>query len=378
MSAASRMKPVLWPIHRLREGYAIRDLPALASARLRGVSAQAWEEALNAQETSRQVEVMRSTPRTLFLEITGRCPIVCLMCARRYRDWDYGDLSEEVFEQLTAICRRVGIIVLGGFGEPLAATNFDRYFSRLAALRAPVALQTSGYRLTEERVQRLFEGRLRHLHISMDSPVEATYTSIRPRISFQEVQARIRQLVELKRAGDIDVPEIRVVFVAMRRNIEELPAMVDLTADMGADILTIQYVCVHSEDIRDESLFYHQQLANRIFDEAEVRAEKAGVKLELPPRFGQPAMDAPAKCTDPWQVSYVRWDGEVRPCCYAKGSMGNLRDQSFWDIWNGPSYRELRRTVNSSQPPDYCLVCTAGRLCGVDDERSHILLTRPE
>jgi len=372
------MKPLLWPIHRLREGYAVRDLPALASARLRGLSAQGWEDALNARETAGQVEVMRSTPRTLFLEITGRCPIVCLMCARRYRDWDYGDLSEEVFEKLTAVYQRVGITVLGGFGEPLVAANFDRCFSRLATLRAPVALQTSGYRLTEDRVRSLFEGRLRHLHISMDSPVEATYSSIRPKISFHDVQARIRQLVELKRAAPSDLPEIRVVFVAMRRNIEELPAMVDLVANMGADILTVQYVCVHSEEIRDESLFFHQEVANRVFDEAEARAEKVDVKLELPPRFGQPPSDARTKCTDPWQVAYVRWDGEVRPCCYAKASMGNLGDQSFWEIWNGPAYRELRRTVNSSQPPDFCLVCTAGRLCGVDDEKSHILLTRPE
>ncbi|MBN1457959.1 MAG: SPASM domain-containing protein [Armatimonadetes bacterium] len=372
------MKPLLWPIHRLREGYAIRDLPELAAARVRGLSAQAWEDILNAQETSRQVEVMRTAPRTLFLEVTGRCPIVCLMCARRYRNWDYGDLDEEVFEQLAAIYQRVGIIVLGGFGEPLVAEKFDDYFSRLAALRAPVALQTSGYRLTEERVQRLFEGRLRHLHISMDSPVEATYASIRPRISFQEVQARIRQLVQLKRDGGTDLPEIRVVFVAMRRNIEELPAMVDLVADMGADILTVQYVCVHSEDIRDESLFFHQEVASRVFDEAEARADEVGVKLELPARFGLPSKETSTKCTDPWKVAYVRWDGEVRPCCYANAFMGNLREQSFWEIWNGPAYRELRRTVNSSDPPDYCLVCTAGRLCGVDDERSHILLTRPD
>jgi MoaA/NifB/PqqE/SkfB family radical SAM enzyme len=369
---------MLWPIHRLCEGYGARDLPGLAVVRLKGLSAQAWEEAVNARETAAQAEVMRSTPRTLFLEITGRCPIVCLMCARRYRDWDYGDLSEEVFEKLTGIYRRVGIVVLGGFGEPLVAEHFDRHFARLADLRAPVALQTSGYRLTEDRVQSLFEGELRHLHVSMDSPEEATYAAIRPRISFQEVQARIRQFVHLKRAANTQFPEIRVVFVAMRLNIEQLPAMVDLVADMGADIWTVQYVCVHSEDIRDESLFYHQDLANQAFEEAALRATEVGVKLELPPRFGQPRSNAPARCTDPWQVTYVRWDGDVRPCCYAKASMGSLREQSFWDIWNGGPYRALRRALNSKTPPDYCLVCTAGRQCRVDDERSHILVARPE
>ena len=93
-------RPLGWPVRRLGEGYGLRDLPSLAWARLRGLAPEAWEEDLNARETAARVEVMRTTPRTLFLEITGRCPIVCLMCARRYRSWSYGDLDEGLFEGL--------------------------------------------------------------------------------------------------------------------------------------------------------------------------------------------------------------------------------------------------------------------------------------
>ncbi len=57
--------------------------------------------------------------------------------------------------------------------------------------------------------------------------------------------------------------------------------------------------------------------------------------------------------------------------------MGDLKKQSFWRIWNGPAYRDLRRRVNSEAPPDYCLNCTVGRLCGVDDERAHVVLSPP-
>jgi hypothetical protein len=54
--------------------------------------------------------------------------------------------------------------------------------------------------------------------------------------------------------------------------------------------------------------------------------------------------------------------------------MGSLAQRSFWEIWNGPAYRELRRRVNSANPPEYCHNCTIGRLCGVDDERAHVVL----
>ena len=372
----SLTKAVTWPLRRLREGYGIGDLPSLAAGRLRALSPEAWEEQVNARETRAQVEVVRSTPRTMFLEITGRCPIECLMCARRYRNWEYGDLDERIFEKLARVFPRVGMVVLGGFGEPLAAANFDHYSDRLSQLGARVGLQTSGYRLTEERANRLVKGGLRHLHISMDSPEEETYRSIRPRIAFGEVTSRIRQIVSLKGEAGSAYPAIHVVFVAMRRNIEQLPAMVDLAAELGADNLTVQYMVVHGEEVRAESLFYHQELANRLLEAAEARAREVGLNVTFPARFGSGSAEVRARCTDPWQVAFVRWNGQVHPCCYAPSSvvMGSLAGRSFWEIWNGPAYRDLRRRVNTANPPDYCRSCTAGRLCGVDDERAHVAL----
>jgi MoaA/NifB/PqqE/SkfB family radical SAM enzyme len=373
VSVATWPGAIGWPSRRLREGYRWRDLPSLAAARLHGLSPEAWEAHLNARETAAQVEVMRSTPRTLFLEITGRCPIECLMCARRYRTWTYGDLNESTFERLARVLPRVGLVVLGGFGEPLVARSFDRYFDRLCARRARVALQTSGYRLTEERAEQFVSRGLRLLHISIDSPDPDTYRTIRPRISFTDVQQRVRQIVQLKHQAAAQSPAVHIVFVAMRRNIEQLPAMVDLASDLGVDQLTVQYLVVHSEHLRQESLFYHQDLANSMLDLAQARAEDRGLTLDLPGRFGRPQPAPDLHCRDPWQVMFVRWNGDVRPCCYAPNAlMGRLSEASFWSIWNGPAYRELRRRANTQDPPEYCLACTAGRTRGVDDEAAHL------
>jgi MoaA/NifB/PqqE/SkfB family radical SAM enzyme len=300
------------------------------------------------------------------------------MCARRYRNWDYGDLPEEVFERLSRVFHRVGLVVLGGFGEPLSAGTFDHYFDRLMAARANVAIQTSGYRLTEERCEEFVTRGLRILHVSIDSPDEKTYRSIRPRISFPDVQERVRQITALKREKGAAWPTVQIVFVAMKRNIEQLPTMVELASDLGADLLTVQYMAVHDETLRGESLFYYRELANHSFDLAQARAREIGLALDLPPRFGTvlPAHDL--RCLDPWQVAFVRWNGEVRPCCYAPSRvvMGNLTERSFWEIWNGPAYRELRRTVNTDSPPGYCRMCASGRLRGVDDEAAHVLLAQ--
>jgi MoaA/NifB/PqqE/SkfB family radical SAM enzyme len=188
---------------------------------------------------------------------------------------------------------------------------------------------------------------------------------------------RVRQMVGLRRDAASEYPRIHIAFVAMRRNIEQLPGMVDLVSELGADNLTVQYMIVHGDDVREESLFYHQDIANRMLDAAEERAREVGLPVDLPPRFGAELGGAPQRCTDPWEVAFVRWDGSVQPCCHAPGTvvMGGLADQSFWDIWNGPAWRDLRRRVNSASPPSYCLKCTAGRMWGVDDERAHLLLS---
>ena len=56
-------------------------------------------------------------------------------------------------------------------------------------------------------------------------------------------------------------------------------------------------------------------------------------------------------------------DGRMDVCCIATGpsqeryALGNLFTQSFQEVWNGPSAREFRRTVNSANPLPPCQRC---------------------
>ena len=151
-------------------------------------------------------------------------------------------------------------------------------------------------------------------------------------------------MAHLKRAAGSVFPSLQVVFVAMRRNIEQLPRMVDYVADLGADNLTVQYVVVHGEELRQESLFYHQDLANRCLDLAQERASVRGLEVSLPPHFGTRTAGAPAarRCTDPWKIAFINWKGKVRPCCYAPSDvvMGSLAEQSFWENLERPRLPE--------------------------------------
>ena len=54
-------------------------------------------------------------------------------------------------------------------------------------------------------------------------------------------------------------------------------------------------------------------------------------------------------CGTPWAFVIVKANGEIQPCCFLSRPMGSLKMQHFMDIWNGPDYLSLRRSIVEQQ-----------------------------
>jgi radical SAM protein with 4Fe4S-binding SPASM domain len=174
---------------------------------------------------------------------------------------------------------------------------------------------------------------------------------------------------------------VTLVFVAMRRNITELPALVRLAADIGVDELRVQNLS-HTfsdtdpageyADIRAytaaEQLSGDPGLVRTVFAEATAEAATAGLVLRLPavavaapgPRAaGQPG------CTWPWDGAYVTHRGEVQPCCMVMGSdratLGRIGDDTFTEVWRGAAYQDFRARLLTGDPPAVCEGCAMYR-----------------
>jgi hypothetical protein len=50
----------------------------------------------------------------------------------------------------------------------------------------------------------------------------------------------------------------------------------------------------------------------------------------------------------------VKSDGLIYPCCFSDEVMGDLRKQSFEEIWNGEKYQDLRKTLSNGQYWESC------------------------
>ena len=60
-------------------------------------------------------------------------------------------------------------------------------------------------------------------------------------------------------------------------------------------------------------------------------------------------------CNWPCFEAFVHVNGDVKPCCYATGAVGSLRQGSLKDIWLGSEMEELRDFVSADKLHPICV-----------------------
>ena len=215
-----------------------------------------------------------------------------------------------------------------------------------------VGFNTNAMLLTRQRADRLVALGLDWLHVSLDGATAPTYEGIRSGADFERVAANLRGLRDARAAAGGHGPWVRVVFVAMRRNVHELPDLVHLLGEWGVDELHVQGLS-HTFDDTDPAGAYAgirdfaetESLAGaapaavaEVFGRAREEARRCGVRLRLPTPDAAPHPGEPGRpgCSWPWDAAYVTSSGTVQPCCMVMGddriSMGSLTEADLADI----------------------------------------------
>jgi radical SAM protein with 4Fe4S-binding SPASM domain len=70
------------------------------------------------------------------------------------------------------------------------------------------------------------------------------------------------------------------------------------------------------------------------------------------------------QCWRMWQACVITWDGKIVPCCFdkdAKYQLGDLKINTFKEIWFSKPYDEFRQSILKSRKEiDICTNCTEG------------------
>lgn len=367
-------------------------------------------------------------PRLIFWEVTKGCNLRCIHCRATATELSSPlDLPTtkalNLIEQVSQYA--LPVLVLSG-GEPLfRADIFD--LARFATDRGlRVALATNGTLVTKEVARQIVDAGVRRVSISLDGAQAATHDAFRGLPgAFAAALTGFRHLQELGMSLQINM-------TIARHNAHELPEVLNLAKSLGADALhTFLLVPVGcGVDIATEQMVpaeEYEQILNWFYD----RSQEGGIELKatcaphyfrvmrqrraasspadavaappskpangairpteiiLPGSTGialHPHAKATGKghpdglhamtkgCLAGTGVCFISHQGEVYPCGYLPVLAGDLRRQSFADIWeNSAVFRQLRDPANLKgkcgrcEFRDLCMGCRARAYAATGD-----------
>ena len=348
-------------------------------------------------ERANSISIYRSSASLarVYVEPTNLCNLDCQICMRNVWDEPLGKMSATTFSQIIEALKTFSptpLLFFGGFGEPLAHPDILDMVSAAKRTGAKVELVTNGTLLSETVSQRLIDIGMDRLWVSIDGATPESYEDVRLGDALPQVIANLTRLRELRHFTDFRSPQIGIAFVAMKRNIADLPEVVKLGKRLGADQFSISNVLPHTPELQEQILFslsmfmgdvqpskWTPMIALPRIDINELTKDRLVeiLKRQNPVSIIRQEIASGAN-TCPFiekgSVS-IRWDGAVSPClpllhthvnylddrlrksnAYA---VGNINESSLADLWNSSSYVALRERLQifDFSPCTFCNSC---------------------
>jgi MoaA/NifB/PqqE/SkfB family radical SAM enzyme len=328
----------------------------------------------------RRSEVPTTTPVCLYLETTNRCNLLCTTCPRTYAELEPpADMSWELFTTIVDQIPDLQRAVLHGVGEPMLVKNLPRMVRYLKDRGTYVLFNTNGTMLNEKNGRALIAAELDELRVSLDAANAKSYLAIRGKDYFHRILRNVRAFRELQEREGHERPRVSAWLTGLRETVEELPAFVQLAAEVGVREVYLQRLVFFGDDpighARPDQALYERLSREEAahVDRAAALAASLGLTFNASGGACEPGMSLKRSddgspwslCRRPWTVMYFTANGRALPCCIAPFSqrgyehytLGDATQQTLHAIWNGPAYRTFRQALLSDRPPAACANC---------------------
>jgi radical SAM protein with 4Fe4S-binding SPASM domain len=345
-------------------------------------------------------------PRLVFWELTTGCNLRCIHCRASAQELASPlDLSTpdalRVIDDISSFSRP--ILVLSG-GEPLFRKDIFEIASYATQKGLLVALATNGTLVTPKVAGKLKDAGVRRVAISLDGSRAGTHDSFRgiPG-SFSKA---LRGLAAVQDAGI----STQINTTVTKNNMHQLPQMYDLALGLGVEafhiFLLVPVGC--GVDIAEDQMvpadeyekilhwFYEREQEGRmelkatcsptyyrvrkqrqVLERRAVQSQmeaphpraigadlkpRAALLSEGVPKSRHPQMGAVTKgCLAGSGVCFISHKGEVFPCGYLPVKAGDLKTQSFADVWENSDVFDALRNPDNLEGK--CGICEYRMLC---------------
>jgi MoaA/NifB/PqqE/SkfB family radical SAM enzyme len=322
-------------------------------------------------------------PREIYLESTNRCNELCDQCPRTHlgREADR-DLSLADAIMITDQLPELERVVLHGLGEPLLNPGLPAIVKHLRERGAYVLFNSNATALSARMGHALIDAGLNELRVSLDGATPETYARVRgvTAKTLPRILRNLRAFTALQAELGDNAPRLSFWFTAMRENLPELPRLVDIALETDVREIYVQrFIYFGAGLATEDQALYHQarEEERALIAATAARCAEHGLTFRAtgattPDDYigqedttAQSASRPWSPCRRPYTLAYITAQGNVFSCCFAPFHpgpaqtrvLGNVFQQPFAEIWNGPRYQAFRAAFASDTPWDQCAGC---------------------
>jgi radical SAM protein with 4Fe4S-binding SPASM domain len=329
-------------------------------------------------------------PFLVVWDFTHKCNLSCKHC---YSDSGTARETELSTPEAIAVVDQLadaGVTALAfSGGEPLMRKDFFEVAAHAVKRGLYVSVATNGTLLTREMARKLKQAQIHYVEISIDGATAKTHDEFRgvPG-AFDKAVAGLKNCV----AEDLCAC---IATTATKNNLEEMPAIVDLAEDIGAERFTyfnfiptgrgkehfdqdlspeereqlMRYLLARmSKGCKTTILTTAPQLARVALQcqgptgTGEVTMSMAHMQTARVSKKAVPLADFIGGCGAGRLYCSISPQGDVHPCVFFPVNVGNLKTEKFQDIWlNNKLFQALRDRGNLKGA---CAKCTYKYICG--------------
>ncbi len=292
-------------------------------------------------------------PVSISFEPTTSCNLRCPECPSGLRAFTRptGMLQKDFFkETIDDVYKELLYLIFYFQGEPYLNPSFLEMVKYASDKGIYTATSTNAHYLTDEAAKKTVESGLDRLIISIDGTTQDSYEQYRVGGNLEKVIAGAKNIVKWKTALNSKTPFVFFQFLVVKHNEHQIEDIKKLAKEIGVDEVRFKSAQVYDYENDPNNLIPTNEKYSRY-------KRNADGSFKAKNKFAN-------RCWKLWHANVITWDGLVVPCCFDKDAMhrlGNLKNESFKNIWHNENYKQFRgELMKSRKNIDICANCSEG------------------
>lgn len=321
---------------------------------------------------SRWLEGDNVYPIEVEISPSGACNHRCIFCAVDYVGYQPIFLDKDKILSNIRLMQQRGLksVICSGEGEPLLNKNMPEIANEMKACGVDVAMSTNGVLLTKEKSEFCL-GAFTWIRFSVASMEESSYDRIQRgnKGDLERLRVNLADAVRVKKDKKLKTT-LGVQCLLLPDTIGQLSDMAKQLREIGVDYLTVKPYSQHLHSKNQFEINYEQMMD--LESELQQYATnnfaiyfRAGAMRKMHHKKSY------SKCYGLPFMTHIDAKGNVWPCVAHIGTeefcYGNIYEQPFDEIWEGPKRKEVVQKLNAL---DIDLVCRES--CRLDEINKYL------